>query len=70
MGKTCYAKIIFMARTPVAEEYEDKLREDAAVSKIIGENLRRLRLSVETQDGREVSLPWLANLSALASGIP
>jgi len=54
-----------MAKTKVRKEYEDKIREDSAVGKTLGGNLRRLRKSSKTSSGWTISFAWLANLTAL-----
>ena len=54
-----------MGKTSIVEEYKDKLSEDAKISKILGANLRSLRLESETKDDKRITFPWLANLTAL-----
>ena len=54
-----------MGKTSIKEEYQDKLREDARISKIVGENLTRIRKSAKTENGRKISSVRLAMLTAL-----
>jgi len=54
-----------MAKVKVVKEYDDKVREDADVAKILGANLRNLRKSSKTSSEWKISFNWLANLTAL-----
>ena len=55
-----------MAKTSDNNEYKDKLRECAILNEIVGLNLRRLRESSKTNNGCDVSVPWLSHLTALS----
>ena len=55
----------YMGKTAIEEEYQDKLREDARISKIVGRNLRYVHKSSKMEGGKDVSLAKLAMLTAL-----
>ena len=55
-----------MSRLLIQKEYDDKLREDSEISKIVGTNLFRLRDTSQTSEGLDVSNALLANLTALS----
>ena len=58
-------KSFCMGKTAIKEEYQDKLREDARISKIVGKNLRHIHKSTKTENDTEISFPKLAMLTAL-----
>ena len=54
-----------MAKPTIKKEYKDKLRENTEIAKKLGANLRLLRKTAKTQEEWDVSIPWLAHLTAL-----
>ena len=54
-----------MGKSNVSGEYQEKLREDAEVSKVVGVNLRRLRKATKTPEGKKITFDRLAKLTAL-----
>ena len=55
-----------MSKTTSKKEYDDKLREDAEINKILSANLLRLRNESKTPGGKGMPFSLLAKLTALS----
>ena len=54
-----------MANSSIKEERDDRKREDTCISKIVGENLQRLRKTSKMDDGRKLTIDQLCRMTVL-----